>query len=545
MLRKRVGWSWVLSGVIAFCAASAGMADPVSAEDNHNLWSQGAAGYSHSLGIKQDGSVWSWGSNSHGQIGNGAEGSELTELNPVEVTGMTNAVSVGAGKYFSLAVKQDGTVWAWGDNSYGQLGDGAITFRDDATSQISLNANQATPVQVKGISDAVSVYSSFSKSYVVRKDGTVWSIGGPSTYKQTPETFNYSLLAPTQVQGLEQVSQVMMGWTSNLAIRKDGSLVVWGYNDYGEKGDGTVGEAFGPTAVKGFEKVISASGAPNLIMAVKSDGTVWAWGNLLHVQDAAISHPTRIEGLTDVKAVEAGYNIHYILKNDGTVWQWDKFQVTAAGEQQWKVQADLEQVAGLSNVESLSAGGGWSHVIALDKNGHAWAWGDNSTGQLGNNSTAYSAQPVMVGGDGLEAEDAGEAEEETPAVEPEASVEEIVSDPNAIIVTLNGTVLNFEQPPVLIHDKTMVPLRAIFEALGAVIEWDPDTRTVMATRADQAVKLTIGDDVGYVGGRPVKLEQPAVIVNNSTLVPVRFIAESFGADVGWDADSRTVLIKSK
>ena len=111
-----------------------------------------------------------------------------------------------------------------------------------------------------------------------------------------------------------------------------------------------------------------------------------------------------------------------------------------------------------------------------------------------------------------------------------------------IKVILDGSAMSFEVPPQIINDRTLVPLRAIFEALGADVEWDEDTRTVTAEKDGTVLSLAIDSYVMTVGERMVELDSPAVIIDDRTLVPARAVSESFGADVEWDEDTRTVII---
>ena len=115
--------------------------------------------------------------------------------------------------------------------------------------------------------------------------------------------------------------------------------------------------------------------------------------------------------------------------------------------------------------------------------------------------------------------------------------------PNDICVYVNGREVLFDQPPVIDNGRTLVPLRAIFEALGASVAWDSASQTVTSTRDDTTVKATIGNTTMYKNDKAVTLDVPAKIVNSRTLVPVRAIAEAFGSQVQWDGKTKTVIIK--
>ena len=111
-----------------------------------------------------------------------------------------------------------------------------------------------------------------------------------------------------------------------------------------------------------------------------------------------------------------------------------------------------------------------------------------------------------------------------------------------VIVTLDGAQVEFDVPPQIIDGRTMVPLRAIFEALGADVDWDPETHTVTATRDETIVIMQIGNNVITVSGNEITLDVPPMIVDGRTLVPVRAVAESFGIEIFWDPDTWTVYI---
>jgi len=112
----------------------------------------------------------------------------------------------------------------------------------------------------------------------------------------------------------------------------------------------------------------------------------------------------------------------------------------------------------------------------------------------------------------------------------------------AVRILFNGSYLDFDVPPIIENNRTLAPYRKIGEALGAEIKWDQETKTVTACKDDKIVILKIGEKTAYVNDTPVELDVPPIIVNNRTLVPVRFFSEAFEATVSWDNASRTVLI---
>ena len=111
-----------------------------------------------------------------------------------------------------------------------------------------------------------------------------------------------------------------------------------------------------------------------------------------------------------------------------------------------------------------------------------------------------------------------------------------------ISVYLDGRVMTFDVPPQLIHDRTMVPLRAIFEAMGAKVDWEGDTQTVTGTKDNIVVVLKIGDTSPTINGNVVTIDQPGIIIDDRTLAPLRFVAEAFGGTVEWDEKTQTASI---
>jgi hypothetical protein len=113
-----------------------------------------------------------------------------------------------------------------------------------------------------------------------------------------------------------------------------------------------------------------------------------------------------------------------------------------------------------------------------------------------------------------------------------------------VSVNIDGKDQSFAQPPVIINGNTMAPLRAIFEAMGAIITYDHATRTVTAVKGDTTLKLTIGQKIVTKNGKSIELEEAAQLVNSNTMVPARFVGEAFDGSVSWDGKTRTVSVKT-
>lgn len=185
-----------------------------------------AAGTYHVLALKADGTVWAWGDNVSGQIGNGNTGTDQTT--PVQVSGLTNVVKITAGRFFSLAIKSDGTVWTWGENLYGQLGDGTTTDRNTPVQVSGLS----------GVTSAVAATGAFH-CMAVKNDNTVWA-WGRNTYGNLGDNTVAHKSTPVQMVGISEVEGMAAGTNFSLVYKTDGTVWGCGRNTSGQLGDGTV-----------------------------------------------------------------------------------------------------------------------------------------------------------------------------------------------------------------------------------------------------------------------------------------------------------------
>ena len=340
------------------------------------------ADVNRNFALKNDGTIWAWGWNMYGQLGDGTTTDRLT---PVKVSGLTGVTAISVGFYHTVALKSDGTVWAWGYNGCGQLGDGTTTDRP-------------TPVQVSGLIDVTSISAGGCHTLALKNDGTVWAWG--LNYKgELGDGTKTDRLTPVQVSGLTGVTAISVGSAHTLALKSDGTVWGWGDNEIGQLGDGTTTDRLTPVKVNGLTGVTAISAGAWHIVALKRDGTVWAWGKNGNGQlgDGTTTYmptPVQVSGLTGVTAISAGFKYTVALKNDGTVWAWGWNGSGQLGDGTTTDRSTPVQVSDLTGVTAISAGS--YHTVALKRDGTVWAWGLNGSGQLGDGTTTDRATPVQV-----------------------------------------------------------------------------------------------------------------------------------------------------
>ncbi len=194
-----------------------------------------AAGANHSVALKSDGSVWAWGHNSSGQLGDGLRTEGYAgRLAPAPVSGLTGVRAIAGGSDHTVALKTDGSVWAWGSNIYGQLGDGTTIDR-------------LRPVQVSGLSGVTAIAAGNIQTLALRSDGTVWAWGGNYGY-QLGDGTSADRLLPVQVSGLTGIVAISAS-THGIALKGDGTVWSWGQSNFGQLGDGTLADRPSPVVV--------------------------------------------------------------------------------------------------------------------------------------------------------------------------------------------------------------------------------------------------------------------------------------------------------
>jgi len=327
-----------------------------------------AGGYNYSLALKGGGTVWSWGGNPYGELG---DGTNTTSDTPVQVSGLSGVATIAGGYFHSLALKSDGTVWTWGYNSFGELGNG--TYR-----------NSNTPVQVSGLSGVMAIAGGGFHSLALKSDGTVWAWGNNGEAELGNGTYTtiapYGSAKPVQVLGpggvgyLTGVTAIAAGGDHSLALKSDGTVWAWGNNGEGELGNGTNATSSAPVQVLGSGgegylagvTAIAAGGFHSL--ALKGDGTVWAWGlnysgQLGNGRNTASNTPVQVNWISGVTAVAGGVLHSLALTTDGMVWAWGYNSFGELGNETYQDSNTPVQVSELSGVTAIA--GGYYHSLAL------------------------------------------------------------------------------------------------------------------------------------------------------------------------------------
>lgn len=354
-------------------------------------WRQvGASGYC-SLGVRTDGTLWSWGRNFFGQLG---YGNTFVQATPTQVGTATNWKSVSVGSDHVLAVRTDGTLWAWGRNLYGQLGTGTTLPAGDV---------QVMPVQVGVATTWASVQAGNVFSLALRTDGTLWSWGygreGQLGLGTTTDQYQ-----PTQVGTANWRSiAACLGTNHALAIRTDGTLWAWGLNIFGALGTGNTTSANAPVQVGTATTWKSASAGYGRSLATRTDGSLWAWGyNYRYVLGVGNTttqlSPVAVGAGANWQEISTGGYTTLALRADGSLWAWG-----------FNAYGQFGDGSGLALVPAqVSTGTTWknasiytSFTAAVRTDGTLWTWGNNLTGRLGTNqlyNTLVSrAVPTQVG----------------------------------------------------------------------------------------------------------------------------------------------------
>ncbi|WP_075983178.1 RCC1 domain-containing protein [Bacillus massilinigeriensis] len=357
-----------------------------------------SAGAYHTLVLKRDGTVWSFGQNQTGQLGNNKTSDSYK---PVKVTGLTGVKDIAAGDSFSLALKKDGTVWMFG-NPYLPI----------------YNGVKPKPYKISSLKDIKDIAAGDQNMVALKKDGTVYVWGNNFSGQIGIGKTSGWLEKPQRVTGLTKVVSIAAGRYHTLATRSDGSVWAFGANTHGEIGNGKTGSTLYkvPYKVPSLSKVKMVSAGTYNSLAVQSNGHVYAWGandkGSLGIGSEGLftSKPTRVVDtsgkyyLQQIKQVDGGSEHSVAVANNGTIYTWGENVYGKLGNGKEASSYDMSFKGGNSNIpvklslkNVVQAEAGAEHTVALTSDGSVYAWGSNEYGQLGLSiNTEKSIKPRKI-----------------------------------------------------------------------------------------------------------------------------------------------------
>lgn len=331
--------------------------------------------------VRDDGALYLWGDNTFKQLGNNSTTPELLPMK-FPVTGFAMARS---GNNHVVALTKGGKVWSWGDGFLGQAGPGSV----------GAPGNIAQPYELPGLSDIGSVGAESSESAALSADGTkIWAWG---------DMFAAFEPKPLTLPAGKTFSKIFCGCGFSAALTTTGEVWMWGSNDLNQFGVNPPSDLVTVPVLAGgglLPPIVDVALGSDETLFLDNQGYLWGmglnmFGQLGSATTDPITVPTKFESMG--KFTKISMYMHTVaLKADGTVWAWGLNEDGQIGNGEASATPVLTpfQVPGLSNIVAVDAGQHSSYALAAD--GTVWAWGDNSQGQLGINSTVSSLTPAKV-----------------------------------------------------------------------------------------------------------------------------------------------------
>lgn len=345
-------------------------------------WASVSAGPAQTLAIRTDGTLWAWGRNDYFQLG---DGTNIDKLSPTQIGTASDWVSVSAGVAHAVALKADGTLWAWGHNYDFQLGDGT-------------RVNKFIPTQIGTATDWVSVSAGRDHTLALKTDGTLWGWGG-NYFGQLGDAMGYKY-NPTKIGTANNWFFVSAENYYSLALTTDAALWAWGSNVSSQLGDGTHVDKPIPTRIGTANDWTFVSGGATHVFGLKADGTLWAWGdnNMYgYLGDGTKEYrpsPIKIGTANNWVSVSTG-GVHTVaITTDGALWAWGDNSFGQLGDGMLTATLSPTRIDTANNWVSVSAGAG--HTVALKTDRTLWAWGINSFGQLGDGARVNRSVPTRI-----------------------------------------------------------------------------------------------------------------------------------------------------
>ncbi|SYX82440.1 stalk domain-containing protein [Paenibacillus alvei] len=458
--------SVVLTFMILFTASLSSTASAASAANSTKeslpKFIQVEGGYYYSIALRSDGSVWAWGRNLNGEMGI-QETVTIYDSYPIRLFELTDIRHIStSGEGYHLATKADGTVWTWG--ATGDSKDG--------------RQHSILPHQIQGIKHAVSTTATSNRGAAVLDDGTVW-------YWPRAKGTETAPVKPVQVKGLSEVIQIESSTNKMYAVKKDGT--VWSWSD-----------AAKPTKIQGFSDIRMISSGHSLL-ALNKKGKVW------RVKEKG--KPVAVQPKLTIKSIRAYDDYELLLTTSGEVYSYGGR--TPTGKQ--------GKVNGLPKVTAIAAGAFHSQAIAED--GNVWGWGGNMFSSIGTtkkfkDNMVYSPVPVERTAD----------------------------------IYVNGKLINSRYPSFIQTNTVLLPAATVAAALGTKLQFNAEYGVAMPYSITYKSRtLSFGyeqDRIVYDGGF-IDREKPLVGATGTTSIPYQLLEKGLGLHVTWNPKLQQIHIDDK
>lgn len=336
------------------------------------------------------GSLYMWGSNAYGRVGNNtANSSAGSPSSPVQIGSLTNWLKVEAVQRRTFWLKTDGTIWVCGYNNSGALGLNLSYF----------GTARSSPTQIGSLTGWTSIEGNTGNNAGGIKNGELymWGYGGGG---RLGDNNTVSRSSPVQVGSLNTWSKLSIGYDFSLAIKTDGTLWSWGVNGNGQLGQNSAVSRSSPVQIGSDTNWSECAAGVNIAFAIKTTGSVWSWGQGSYGQlgqndTVNRSSPTQIGSLLTWAKIITGFRSTLAIKTDNTLWGWGKNESGSLG---------LNSVIETSSPTQIGTLQDWSSVgmndltcMAIKTNGTLWGWGYNTRAAIGVGTTAAISSPVQVG----------------------------------------------------------------------------------------------------------------------------------------------------
>ncbi|MBX3605946.1 MAG: hypothetical protein KF788_11760 [Piscinibacter sp.] len=357
-----------------------------------------AGGADHSVALAADGRVFTWGSHTFGQTGQGAE---RTRRLPAAVPGLADVANLAVGDYHVLALHGDGHLSAWGSNQFGQLG---VPDRLDSDFPIALPADPLSGRAVGAGPGRSALFGAFGGTEAswawgagYLGDGQLHGIGDLFSEGTPPSP-------PIALRGAAHI-RAAFGQEHTLAVQPDGSVLAWGPNYEGELGLGDLGARTAPTPIPTLARIVAVAAGWSSSMALDADGQVFVWGlnasGQLGVPEAGrrALAPVALPLPGPAVAIAAGKRHGLALLWDGRLFGWGANVQGSVGSGGPEIDVlRPTEVTGAWRLPVQAIGAGAAHSLLLDADGTVWAWGRNGNGQLGDGTSEPRFRPAPVPG---------------------------------------------------------------------------------------------------------------------------------------------------